>query len=116
MEHSVEYYLAKGLDQKMAEYFASGRKKIIKVEPLKSFELLLTFENGERRILDIKPLLKKNTVFEIFMDYKNFNRVYLDETNRVAWDIDPNIDSNKIWSNKVDLCPDLCYVDSKPVV
>lgn len=32
-----------------------------------------------------------------------------------AWDIDPNIDSNKVWSNKVDLCPDGCYIDSVPV-
>lgn len=32
-----------------------------------------------------------------------------------AWDIDPDVDSDVVWSNKVDLCPDSCYVDSVPL-
>ena len=27
---------------------------------------------------------------------------------------DPNVDSEVVWNNKVDLCPDCCYVDSVP--
>ena len=30
-------------------------------------------------------------------------------------DIDPNVDSDVVWNNKVDLCPDSCYVDSVPI-
>lgn len=115
MPNSVDYYLSKGFDKPMAEYFASGRKKIVDVKPLRTFELLLTFDNEEKRSFDAKPLLQKNTVFEPFMDYDNFCRVYLDNTNCVCWDIDPNVDSDIVWSNKVDLCPDTCYADSKPV-
>ncbi len=65
-------------------------------------------------IYDMKPYLKKGTVFETFSDYDNFKRVYLDECGCVSWDIDPKIDSDTVWSNKVDLCPDACYIDSLP--
>lgn len=112
---SVEYYLKLGMDLKTAEYFHNGRKKIVKVTPNKDFTLLLELDNGERRIYDMESLLKPKTVFEPFIEYENFKRVYLDEVSCVSWDIDPNMDSNKIWNNKVDLCSDSCYVDSMPI-
>lgn len=114
MPKSVEYYLSIGCDRPAAEYFASGRKKIIAVRPNEDFTLTLDFDNGERRIYDCKPLLKKGTVFETFMQYDNFKRVYLDEAHGVAWDIDPNVDSGEVWNNRVDLCPDSCYIYSVP--
>lgn len=114
MPNSVEYYLSKGCDRAAAEYFASGRKKIISVSPNEDFTLTLCFESGERRILDCKPFLD-GAVFKPFKDYENFKRVYLDDTSCVAWDIDPNVDSNVVWNNKVDLCPDSCYIDSIPI-
>ncbi len=115
MGNSIEYYLSKGFDEKMAAYYASGRKKILAVEPNPDFTLTLHFDNGEIRNLDMRSTLQKGTVFEPFMRYENFKRVYVDDCNCVAWDIDPNIDSNETWDNKVDLCPDSCYVDSTPV-
>ena len=115
MGKSVEYYLAKGLDIKMAEYFASDRKKITDVVPNDNFTLTLSFNNGEKRIFDVAPLLKKGTVFETFLNLDDFKRVYIDDTNCVAWDINPEVDSEVVWNNKVDLCPDCCYVDSIPV-
>ena len=54
-------------------------------------------------------------MFEPFMKPENFRRVYLDGQHCVAWDIDPSVDSEKVWSNKVDLCPDSCYIDSVPL-
>lgn len=115
MANSVEYYLSKGFDRKMAEYFAGGRKTILGVIPNDDFTLTIRFDDGQKRLLDVRPLLKKGTVFEPFMKLENFRRVYVDETHGIAWDIDPNIDSGKVWSNKVDLCPDSCYVDSVPI-
>jgi len=115
MEKIVEYYLSKGFDLKMAEYFASGRKTIVDVVPNNDFTLILSFDNGEKRIFDVAPLIEKGTVFETFSDLENFKRVYIDEEHCVAWDINPEIDSNVVWNNKVDLCPDACYVDSVPV-
>ncbi len=116
MKKDVNYYLANGFDRPMAEYFASGRKRITAVSPNSDFTLTLDFDNGERRILDCKSFLKAGTVFEPFIRFENFKRVYLDDTHCVAWDIDPSVDSNVVWDNKVDLCPDCCYVDSVPVV
>lgn len=115
MGNSVEYYLSKGFTQKMAEYFAAGRRRITGVVPNDNFTLTLTFDNGERRIYDAAPLLQLDTVFAPFRDLKNFRRVYLDDCHCVSWDIDPMIDSSVVWSNKVDLCPDSCYVDSCPI-
>ena len=112
MGKSVEYYLSKGYDRKMAEYFASGRKRITKVVPRNDFTLLLSFDNGETRLYDAGPLLQAGTVFAPFREWDNFRRVYLDEGHSVCWDIDPNIDSNEVWNNKVDLCPDSCYVET----
>lgn len=63
----------------------------------------------------MRPLLTRGTVFERLIKWENFCRVYVDEEHTIAWDIDPNIDSNKVWNNKIDLCPDSCYIDSVPV-
>ncbi len=114
MEERVAYYLSKGYDHKMAQYFAAGRRQITAVTPREDFTLLLRFDNGETRLYDARPLLQEKTVFAPFRSWDNFRRVYLDEDHSVSWDIDPNVDSNVVWNNKVNLCPDSCYVDSTP--
>ncbi|MBK6087951.1 DUF2442 domain-containing protein [Ruminococcus difficilis] len=115
MPNTVDFYLSKGFDRPMAEYFARGRKRLAAVAPQHDFTLLLTYEDGEQRVYDMKPLLEKGGVFEPFREYAAFQRVYLDDTCSVAWDIDPDIDSSVVWNNKVDICPDGCYVDSVPL-
>lgn len=116
MAHSVEYYLSKGFDRETAEYFAAGRRQVVGVVPHNDFTLTLHFDNGEVRRYDVRPLLREGTVFEPFLQWENFRRVYVDDMHGVAWDIDPNIDSRRVWSNKVDLCSDGCYLDSIPCV
>ena len=96
------------------EHLLRGRD-VTSVVPNDNFTLTLTFDNGEVRLYDVAPILQVGTVFAPFRDLKNFRRVYLDESHSVAWDIDPNVDSSVVWSNKVDLCPDGCYVDSVPI-
>lgn len=115
MGKSVDYYLSRGYDQKMAEYFAAGRRRITEVVPNDNFTLTLTFDNGEKRLYNAAPILQTGTVFAPFRELENFRRVYLDESHSVSWDIDPTVDSNVVWNNKVDLCPDSCYVDSVPL-
>ncbi|MGN0468470.1 MAG: DUF2442 domain-containing protein, partial [Acutalibacteraceae bacterium] len=109
------YYIPKGFNKTMAEYYASGRKKVLSVKPKEDFTLFLTFNNGENRVFDVKPILKKGGVFAPFRDYNNFKRVYIDDVGCVSWDIDPKIDSTVVWNNKVDISSDTCYVDSVPV-
>ncbi len=115
MNKDFSYYLSLGLEPKIAEYYASGRRQIINVVPNEDFTLTLTFDNGEVRLYDVKPCLLPNTVFAPFRNQENFRRVYLDENHCICWDIDPNIDSNIVWDNKVDLCPDGSYIDSIPL-
>ena len=115
MQNTVDYYLSKGFDNRAAEYFANGKRRITAVVANDDFTILLSFDNGERRLYNVRPLLKKGTVFETFMKLEHFKRVYIDSSGSVAWDIDPSVDSEKVWSNKVDLCPDSCYIDSVPV-
>lgn len=115
MSQTVAYYLSKGFDRQSAEYFASGRRQLVSVVPNDNFTLTLGFDNGEKRLYDVRPLLQKGTVFEPFADLKHFRRVYIDSHHCIAWDIDPSVDSAQVWGNKVDLCPDSCYLDSVPL-
>lgn len=109
----VDEYVAKGFDRRTAEYFASGRKKILSVTPGEDFMLLLSFDNGEKRGFDMKRIIEDGTVFAFLSKPSDFMRVYLDEDGNVCWDIDPGVDSNVVWSNKVDLSADTCYLDSE---
>lgn len=115
MGQSAEYYLSKGFSPKMAVYFSTGRRKITKVIANDDFTLTLTFDNGEHRLYNVLPILQPGTVFAPFRNLEDFRRVYLDAQHCVSWDIDPTVDSNIVWNNKVDLCPDTCYVDSIPI-
>ncbi|MCR4940587.1 MAG: DUF2442 domain-containing protein [Treponemataceae bacterium] len=114
MPNTVDFYLSKAFDSKVAIYFASGRKKITSVKANKDYTLLLTFDNSEKRLFDMKPYLKKGTVFEQFLNFDDFKHVYLDDSNCVSWDKDSKINSEVEWNNKVNLSSDVCYVDSKP--
>ena len=101
MANTVEYYLSKGFDRKTAEYFAGGKKRITGVIANTDFTLTIRFDNGETRLYDMRPLLKKGTVFEPFIELENFRRAYVDDTHCIAWDIDPNIDSKKHGTTKL---------------
>lgn len=114
MRKTVEEYMALGVERPYAEYFAAGRKRIVRVTPNSDFTLTLSFDNGETRILDMNETLQQG-VFKKIADYADFSRVYLDEGHTVCWDIDPNVDSSVVWNNQLDLCPDLCYVESRPL-
>ncbi len=115
MNKSYEDYIKLGFEPKYAQYFANGIRRILKVVANEDFTLTLYFDNGEERVYSLKPFIKDNTVFQFLKDINNFKRVYLDDTSNVSWDIDPNVNSEKVWSNKVDLCSDTCYVESVAV-
>ena len=115
MQKDVNYYLKLGCDKKIAKYFAKGTRTIVSVVANDDYTLTLTFDNGEVRIYDAKHLFTNNSVFNKIRNRSDFKRVYLDDSHCVSWDIDPNVDSNIVWNNKLDLCPDSCYIDSIPL-
>lgn len=101
------------MENEIEQYFANGRKKIVKAVPNEDFTLTLTFDNGEVKLFDCNPLIEKDTVFEPLMNYDNFKRVHVDTNgSSIAWDIDPEVDSEKNWSNVIDLCADSLYMES----
>lgn len=69
------------------------------VKPINNFNLILTFENGERRRFDMKPYLDKG-IFKELKDIDKFNSV------RVSFD---TIE----WENNADLDPEVLYNDSE---
>ena len=69
------------------------------VKPLKNYQLLLTFENNEIKIFDMKPYLDKG-IFSELKDEKKFRSV------RVSFD---SIE----WCNQADLDPEFLYNKSK---
>ncbi len=76
-------------------------KAVEKVKPLPDYRLLLTFEGGERRVLDVKPYLGKG-IFAALREKALFDSV------RVSFD-------TIAWANGADLCPELLYSESRPV-
>ena len=71
------------------------------VRPLSEYQLLLTFENGEKKIFDMKPYLDKG----IYKELKDENKF---KTVRISFD---SIE----WCNKADIDPEFLYEKSKKI-
>jgi len=69
------------------------------VEALPKYKLLLTFENGERRVFNVAPYLETG-MFRELRDERLFRSV------RVVFD-------SVAWANGVDLCPETLYSESQ---
>ena len=87
--------------------------RIIDVVPNDDYTLLLKFSNGEVKIYDMKDSLFG--VFEILKDVNKFKEAFIDEHGNIAWDRDNSIDSSIHWNNRIDICKDAIYVESKIV-
>ena len=72
--------------------------RIIEVQALDNYELLLTFDNGEKRIKDMKPYLEKG-IFQKLKDKDFFNSV------KVSY-------GTISWNDEIDLCADSIYENS----
>lgn len=77
------------------------RPKAIDVKPLDNYMLLLTFDNGEKRIFDVKPYLN-NKPFESLKSKSLFNTVKIGGLSVE-------------WYNGTDICPDELYNNSKNI-
>ena len=71
------------------------------VEPRDHYRLLLTFENGEKRIFDVKPYLDMN----VFAPLRN---IALFKTVRA-------VSGSIEWRGEIDLSYDTLYLQSIPV-
>ena len=76
-------------------------KEIIKVEPLEDYKLLLTFDNNEKRIKDMKPYLNRG-IFKKLSDINFFYKVDI-KYGTISWGED------------IDICADSLYDSSKKI-
>ena len=71
------------------------------VRPLSEYQLLLTFENGEKKVFDMKPYLDKG-IYKELKDESKFKTV------RISFD---SIE----WCNNADIDPEFLYEKSKKI-
>ena len=74
--------------------------RIISVKPEEGYKLILTFDNGEEKIFDVTPVLGIGRFSEL-RDPALFNSVR-------------PIMGTIQWSNGLDLCPDMLFLDRFP--
>jgi hypothetical protein len=75
-------------------------KGIIKVKPQADYKLLLTFDNNEVRVFDVRPYLNHG-IFSELSDVNIFNSVHV------------SFDAIE-WKNGADLDPETLYDESIP--
>lgn len=72
--------------------------RIKEVQALEDYKILVIFDNGEKRIKDMKPYLEKG-VFKKLKDEEFFKSV------KLAY-------GTVSWGDNIDLCPDSIYETS----
>ena len=84
---------------------ARGNPTAVCVEAMENYILLVTFENDEKRLFDLKPMLDgmQGKWFGELLDTDYFRSV--------------RIGGGSVeWPNEQDICPDCLYEDSVPLV
>ena len=71
------------------------------VDPLPDFHLHITFNNGENRIYDVKPMIERHEVFKAFnLTYKLFEQVKVDGGGYgIYWNEDIDLSCNELLLN-----------------
>ncbi len=77
---------------------------ITKVIPRKDFTLILLFQSGDLRILDMKPCINGEGIWARLRDWELFSKVQVQEDF-----------GGLVWTDDLDYCPDSAFVDSEPL-
>jgi len=89
-------------------YYQNGKRKLIQITANDDYSLTLQFDNGETRLYDLKDKLAG--VLSVLENKAKFAEVFIDEHGNIAWDIDTSIDSNRVYSNRIDISSDSAYI------
>ena len=85
-------------------------KKLSSVEALPEYQLLLIFENKEKRMYDMSQKLVG--IFEFLKDVNEFQKVTI-INGAPTWILKNPRDEHLC--SEIDICPDSAYLESKPV-
>jgi hypothetical protein len=83
---------------------AMTARRITKVIPLEDFTLILLFDSGELRILDMNPYIHGGGIWGQLKDWEVFSKVRAQEGF-----------GGLVWTNELDYCPDSAFISSKPL-
>ena len=72
--------------------------RVSNVKAQDNYELLIWFDNGEKKLFDMKPYIEKGQIFKELKE-KNLFRTAKPVLGTVQW------------ANEADLCPDTFYLD-----
>lgn len=79
--------------------------EIRSARPTNRFHLILEFDQGEHRLVDIRPFMK-GPVFEPLMDEQIFKQVQVDHDScTVTWPGDIDLDPNVLYQNSQPYSP-----------
>lgn len=101
------------VSEAVSQYFKEGARKLISIQVELNYCLMLYYSDRTIRRYDLSGQLYG--VFKKLEDYEVFSAVFIDDSGNIAWDLDPTVDSNKIWTNRIDICADAAYMDSVEV-
>lgn len=77
------------------------KPRVKRVEPTDSFELILTFDTGEKKLFDAKALFQ----YPIYAPLKNIGFFKLVKADGMC----------VYWNDEIDICPDALYTQSAPM-
>jgi hypothetical protein len=71
------------------------------VQPIQNYQLILTFENEEKRQFDMKPYLDLG-IFRELKDVEKFNTVRL-SFDTIEWENEADLDPEILYTNSIKL-------------
>jgi bifunctional DNA-binding transcriptional regulator/antitoxin component of YhaV-PrlF toxin-antitoxin module len=96
------------MPKEVREYFINGKRRLVEIKIKDNYVLLLKYDNDEIREYDLTNML--TGVLTVLKDKNKFNEVFIDSCGNIAWDIDKNVDSDKVFTNRIDLSADNAYI------
>ena len=75
--------------------------KVKEVRPLPSYNVLVSFVNGEQKRCDVAPLFEKWEIFRTLSDVNGlFEQVKVDSGGYgISWNEDIDLSCNELWEN-----------------
>jgi len=99
------------MPNEVRRYFASGKRKLVKVSANDDYSLMLWFNDDEVRVYELADRL--TGVLTVLKDLEKFKDVFIDSWGNIAWDIDKHVDSSIVYNNRIDLSADNAYIYGK---
>ena len=85
---------------------------VVEVKPMSDYQLLLTFEDGEKRVFDVKPYLNKG-IFKELRDEKVFKSVKV-SFDSIQWSNQADIDPEDLYEHSVRYQPNIAEFREPP--